>query len=237
MLFSVFIPNRYNSYAWMNVVFLIGFLLMGKITPYAILFGYFLETMIIGIFNVFKMLAASRHDGSGKTIAFLIPFFMFHFGMFVAIQSVFVFVIIGIDGQTFAKEPFHLIENYKGVLALEGMSYVLPILIGTQLVKFIFDFMLPQKYLEYTASEVMFKPYVRIFIQQFTVIIAFFFFIIFIEAALTAALLLIFFRSLIDFFLAAVREDTKVLDYLVEKTYDGKTPKDQLRKQLLIFSE
>ncbi|MBO3097499.1 DUF6498-containing protein [Gelidibacter pelagius] len=237
MLFSVFMPNRNNSYVWMNIVFLVSFLLMGKITPYAILFGYFLETLIIGVFNVFKMVAASRHDGSGKTIGFLVLFFMFHYGMFVAIQSVFVFVIIGIDGQTFIREPFYIIENYRGILALEGMAYVLPILIGTQLMKFIFDFMLPKKHLEFAAYEMMYKPYVRIVIQQFAVIIAFFFFIIFSDAARTAALLLIFFKSLIDFSLSAIREDTKVLDYLVEKLYDGKTSKNLLRKQLLLFSE
>ncbi len=157
--------------------------------------------------------------------------------MFVAIQSVFVFVIIGIDGQTFVKEPFHIIENYREILTLEGMTYVIPILIGTQLVKFIFDFMLPQKHLEFAAYEIMYKPYVRIVIQQFAVIIAFFFFIIFADAALIAALLLICFKSLIDFSLSAIREDTKILDYLVEKLYDGKTPKDELRKQLLLFSE
>ncbi len=74
MLFSDFMPNRNNSYVWMNFVFLVGFLLMGKIAPYAILFGYFLETLIIGVFNVFRMLAASRHDGSGKSIGFLVLF-------------------------------------------------------------------------------------------------------------------------------------------------------------------
>ncbi|MCK0114503.1 DUF6498-containing protein [Gelidibacter sp. F63206] len=237
MMFSVFMPNRNNSYVWMNVVFLVGFLLMGKISPYAIIFGYFLETLIIGVFNVFKMVAASRNDGSGKTIIFLVLFFMFHYGMFVAIQSLFVFVIVGIDGQTFIKEPFYIIENYRGILALEGMTYVLTILIGTQLVKFIFDFMLSQKHLEFTAYEIMYKPYVRIVIQQFAVIIAFFFFILFVDATLMAALLLILFKSLIDFGLSVIREDTKALDYMVEKLYDGKTPKDELRKQLLLFSE
>lgn len=237
MLFSVFVPNRNNSYAWMSIVFLVSFLLMGKIAPYAILFGYFLETLIIGVFNVFKMVAASRYDGSGKSIGFLVLFFMFHYGMFVAIQSLFVFVIVGIDGQTFIKEPFHIIENYRGILSLEGMTYVLPILIGTQLVKFIFDFMLPQKHLEFAAYEIMYKPYVRIVIQQFTVIIAFFFFILFVDATLTATLLLILFKSLIDIGLSTVREDTKVLEYLVEKLYDGKTSKDELRKQILLFSE
>ncbi len=236
MLASIFVPNRNNSYAWLNLLFLIVFLLMGKIEPYTVLFGYFLETIIIGVFNVFKMFAASRYDGSGKSIYFFIPFFIFHYGMFVAIQSVFVFVVFGIGGTTSIREPFHLFENYTYILHLKGMEYVIPLLIATQLIKFVFDYMAPKKYLNFTVLEIMYKPYVRIFIQQFTVIIAMFF-MMFSNVPVIAALLLILFRAIVDFVLASIRSNTKVLDYLVDKTYDGKEPKSEIRKKLLLISE
>lgn len=236
MLASVFIPNRYNSYAWINVIGLILLLYLGKIEPYTVLFGYFLETIVIGFFNILKMFMASKHDGSGKSIWFLMPFFIFHYGMFVAIQSVFAFVVIGLSGKNFIKEPFQLIENYTSILFLEGMEYVLPLLVGTQLLKFIFDFLLPKKYLEFTASDIMVKPYVRIFIQQFTVITAMFF-IIFSNAGVIAAILLIFFRAVVDFYMTGLRENELLLNKLVDKLYDGKTTKEKLRKQLLLFSE
>jgi len=70
MLTSVFIPNQNNSYAWINLIFLVTFLLLGIIETYTVLFGYFLETIIIGVFNVFKMVVASKHDGSGNSIFF-----------------------------------------------------------------------------------------------------------------------------------------------------------------------
>ena len=199
MLKSVFVPNRYNSYAWVNIMALIMLLYLGKIEPYTVLFGYFLETIIIGAFSIVKMVLASRYDGSGFSILFLVPFFMFHYGMFVAIQSIFAFVVVGISGTNFIKEPFDLIDNYNNILALEGMEYMLPLLIGTQLLKLIFDFIVPKKYLEFTASEIMTMPYVRIFIQQFTVILAMFF-IVFSNAGIIAAILLIFFKSLLSFF-------------------------------------
>ncbi|MFD0989067.1 DUF6498-containing protein [Mariniflexile jejuense] len=236
MLASVFIPNRYNSYVWVNVLGLILLLYFGKVEPYTVLFGYFLETIIIGMFNIVKMLMASKHDGSGKSIWFLVPFFIFHYGMFVAVQSIFAFVIIGISRTSFISEPFNLIENYTTILALEGMEYVLPLLIGTQVLKLIFDYILPEKYLEFTASEIMTMPYVRIFIQQFTVILAMFF-IIFSNASVIAAILLIFFRAVVDFFMVAIRDNEQLLSKIVDKLYDGKTTKEKLRKQLLLFSE
>lgn len=236
MLASIFIPNRYNSYAWINVLGLIMLLYLGKVEPYTVLFGYFLETIIIGVFNIFKMIMASKHDGSGKSIWFLVPFFMFHYGMFVAVQSIFAFVIIGISGTSFISEPFNLIENYTTILTLEGMAYVLPLLIVTQVLKLVFDYILPEKYLEFTASEIMTMPYVRIFIQQFTVILAMFF-IIFSNASVIAAILLIFFRAVVDFFMVAIRDNEQLLSKIVDKLYDGKTTKEKLRKQLLLFSE
>lgn len=236
MLKSVFTPNRYNSYAWVNIMALIMLLYLGKIEPYTILFGYFLETIIIGVFSIIKMILASKYDGSGFSIVFLVPFFVFHYGLFVAIQSVFAFVVVGISGNSFVREPFDLIDNYTAILGFEGMEYVLPLLIGTQLLKLIFDFILPKKYLEFTASEIMTMPYVRIFIQQFTVILAMFF-VVFSNAGVIAAILLVFFRGIIDLYMAAIRENEELLNRLVNKMYDGKTTKEKLKKQLLLFSE
>ncbi|AJR04698.1 DUF6498-containing protein [Siansivirga zeaxanthinifaciens] len=236
MLASVFIPNRYNAFAWLNILFLILLICLGKIAPYAVVFGYFLETIIIGLFNIVKMILASKKDDSGSSIWFLVPFFIFHYGMFVAVQSVFAFVIIGIGGQSFINEPFDLIDNYTKIVSLEGMEYILPLFVITQLLKLIFDFVLTNKNRVFTASEIMTKPYVRIFIQQFVVILAMFF-IMFSESGVIAAVLLVLFRGVVDFFMAAIREHQVLLDRVVDKIYDGKTSKEKLRKQLLLFSE
>ena len=236
MLASVFIPNRYNSFAWLNVLGLVLLICFGRIEPYTVVFGYFLETIIIGLFNVVKMFFASKNDDSGSSIWFLIPFFIFHYGMFVAVQSIFAFVIIGIGGQSFINEPFDLIDNYTKVLSLEGMEYVLPLFVITQFIKLLFDFVLTNKTKEFTVSEIMTKPYVRIFIQQFVVIIAMFF-IMFSKSGVIAALLLVVFRGLVDFFMAGIRENEILLDRVVGKLYNGKTSKEKLRKQLLLFSE
>ena len=106
-------------------------------------------------------------------------------------------VVIGIGGKSFIREPFNLIDNYTAILSFKGMEFVLPLLVGTQLLKLVLDFTLPKKYLEFTANDIMVKPYVRIFIQQFTVILAMFF-IIFSNAGVIAAILFIIFRTFVD---------------------------------------
>ena len=63
------------------------------------------------------------------------------------------------------------------------------------------------------------------------------FFIIFSNAGVIAAILLIIFRAFVDFYLVGIRANEQLLDTLVNKLQNGKTTKEKLRKQLLLFSE
>ena len=236
MFRSVFIPNKNNAFAWGNVLFLMLLVAIGEIEAYAVLFGYFLETIVIGIFNCFKMYSCYKHNDKTAKVFGLILFFIFHYGFFIAVQSVFLFAFFSFDGNSFVKEPFHLIENFDAVLRLEGMPLIISVLFVSQLIKYIFDFQIPKKYNTYKVKDIMFKPYLRIIIQQFTVLLAGFF-IIFSGGSLAAALLLILLRAIIDFILVAIREDTRILEYIVEKSYDGKMPKDDFRKQIILMTE
>ena len=73
--------------------------------------------------------------------------------------------------------------------------------------KFIVDFIMGKKYLKFTPEDIMIKPYVRIFIQQFVVIIAFFF-IVFNQVGIIVAILIITFRLVIDLTLEVIRENS-----------------------------
>ena len=103
MLKSVFYPNKTNSFAWVNVLFLIFLVTIGKVEAYAVLFGYFFESIIIGLFNVVKMYLSYKHNDKKASIFFSIPFFIVHYGGFIAIQSIFLF---GID------EALIAVKNY-----------------------------------------------------------------------------------------------------------------------------
>ena len=236
MIKSIFIPNKTNSFVWLNLIILLGLLSSGYIEPYTVLFGYFLETIIIGVFNCFKIYKCHKYDKESKSLLFQILFFCFHYGFFIAVQSIFLFGIFGLSNTADFKEPFHLIENFKLVLQLEGIDIVIYVMIFTQLVKYLIDFILPKKYLEFKVRDVFFKPYLRIVIQQFVVILGSLF-IVLSSAPYIAAVLLIVIRFLLDLFLVSIKKDSKILDYLVEKSYDGKTSKEELRKQYEVFTE
>ncbi|WP_435414501.1 DUF6498-containing protein [Polaribacter aestuariivivens] len=238
MFKSIFYPTKQNAFIWLSSIYLLFLLYIGKATAISILFAYFLETIIIGIFNALKMLWSILF-GKSTSLGFgLVLFFLFHYGFFVAIQSIFGFSLFGIEGKGLIKEPFNLIENYTTILNLEDIKYALPAIIFMHLGKFITDYIGNEKYKKFTANEIMFKPYLRIFVQQFVVIISSFF-IIFGEsgAGIIAAILLISFRLVIDLALESINENSEVLDYLSEKLENEKATKEEIKKQLIIFTE
>ena len=227
-------PTPQNAFIWLSSIYLLFLLYLGKVSPISILFVYFLETIVIGLFNALKMfwsIQFGKHKGFG-----LVFFFLFHYGFFVAIQSIFGFALFGIEGNTVIKEPFSLFENYAIILQLEDIKYALPAIVLTHLGKFITDFIQNEKYKKFAPSEIMFKPYVRIFIQQFVVIISFFF-IVLTNAGFIAAILLILFRLLVDLVLESVKENSKTLDVLAEKLANEKASKEEIKKQLIHFTE
>ncbi|MCI2229718.1 DUF6498-containing protein [Polaribacter sp. MSW13] len=241
MLKDILYPTKQNAFIWLSSIYLLFLLYIGKASTMSILFVYFLETLIIGVFNALKMLWCIRYSKSKgkKSESYgLILFFLFHYGFFVAIQSIFGFALFGMEANEIIKEPFHIIDNYIAILNLEDVRYALPAIIFMHLGKFISDYLKNEKYKTFTAQEIMFKPYVRIFIQQFVVILSFFF-IVFGEAGagIIAAILLIFFRLLIDLVLESIKQDSKILDKVSEKLANEKASKEEIKKQLIIFTE
>lgn len=234
MLKNIFYPTQQNAFIWLSSIYLLFVLYIGKVTPITILFAYFLETLIIGIFNALKMFFSIKNSKS-KNYG-LILFFLIHYGFFVGIQSIFAFALFGIDGTSVFKEPFNIFENYGIILTLEDLKYALPAIIFTHVGKFFSDFIQNKKYLKFTPDEIMLKPYLRIFIQQFVVIISFFF-IVFSKAEYIAAILLILFRLIIDLIMEAIKENSKTLDFLSEKLANEKASKEEVKKQLIIFTE
>ena len=181
---------------------------------------------------LFYILDKEHHSKGYGTIIF----FLFHYGFFIAIQSIFAFAIFSIGDTVVFKEPFDLIHNYGIILNLQDIKYALPAIIFTHLGKFFTDFIGHQKYLKFDIQEIMFSPYVRIFIQQFVVILSSFFIIIS-ESGIFAAILLILFRFFIDLVMEAIKENSDVLDFVSEKLSNDKAPKETIKKQLINFTE
>ncbi|WP_146190716.1 DUF6498-containing protein [Polaribacter aquimarinus] len=236
MLKNIFYPNHQNRYIWLSSIYLLFILYLGKISPITVLFAYFLETIIIGFFNALKMFWSIRFGGHKTGGYFLILFFLFHYGFFVGVQSVFGFSLFEMDSNSIFREPFQVLKNYQIILGLEEMKYAFPAIIFTHLGKFFSDFIKNEKYKKFLPTEIMFKPYVRIFIQQFVVILSFFFMVLG-KAGIIAAILLILFRLFIDLFFEAIKENSLLLDTMSKKLANEKVSKEEIKKQLMHFTE
>lgn len=199
-----FLPKKRNSFVWFNAAFLLFLLFKGEVSALTIVIAYFLETIIIGIVYAFKFFTIISHDNSknkeksGTANYGLIGFFLVHYGFFIAIQLIFVFAFLEISDESI-KEAFNLIENLTYVLSLDGMSLVLLSIVIYNFADYLLNFILPKKYETATINKTFAEPYVRIFIQQFAVILGGFF-MIFSQGVLFVAILLILIRSLIELY-------------------------------------
>ena len=139
---------------------------------------YCLETVIIGIINVLKMACVTLfvrkkdtwENGGSSTMQsgwFFIFFFIVHYGFFVFIQTQLFFSVSGLipDGsfiKNYSKIPGLLGDNGKLMLLIFIVYYTL---------QNIFDFFLSGNYKTISMGRLMFEPYIRIFVQQFVVIL------------------------------------------------------------------
>jgi len=200
-------PNKQNLFVWFNAIFLTGLLLIGKADSLTIVTAYFLETIIVGIVYVFKMYSIISFDNSkqpsvsGSSNYSMILFFLFHYVFFIAVQLVFVFVFIGIS-DNHIKEAFYLLQNLKYVLSYNGMTLVLISITAYNFADYILNFIIPKKHETSSLNKIFMEPYLRIFVQQFTVILSGFF-IIFSSGILVVAVILIIFRTLIELYFIA----------------------------------
>jgi Family of unknown function (DUF6498) len=145
----------------------------------AIFLVYCLETIIIGILNLVKMgiVTAVRktdtwyNQGSStkQSGLFFMFFFLIHYGLFVTVQMGLFFGASGIgDGSNitvfnfFYKWPQLITNDSIIMLAAFAISYGL---------KMIYDFIRSGEYKTIPMMVLMFQPYGRIFVQQFTVIV------------------------------------------------------------------
>ena len=193
---TVLIPSKRNIFIWFNAIFLLMLLSIGYADTLTIIMAYFLETIIIGFIQIFKLYKIISNSNSSKAKYSLIVFFLFHYSFFVAVQLIFVFVFVGMKDSNIG-EPFNLIENLTYVLSIKGMTTVLLSIFAYNLFDFLVNFIGPKVYLKMTVEKAFIQPYTRIFVQQFAVILGGFF-LMFTSALFAVGVLIIVFKTIID---------------------------------------
>lgn len=166
-------PQSFSIYAT-NLIPILGVIYMDWDILYLI-FIYWAESIIIGFFNIFKILLAqgvSKFDnGKAKKLgmfskSFIAVFFTFHFGFFCFVQ---ISILLGIFNTSILKE-----DSIRGLAEYlfsgNGGFVALGVLFGSHLYYFISEYIVKGEYKKAEPGILMFIPYIRIFVQQFAAI-------------------------------------------------------------------
>jgi hypothetical protein len=151
-----------------NLAPVYGVLFLGwKVFP--IIFLFWLENLIIGALNVFRILLA---DPANKPFwilkLFLIPFFCVHFGLFTFVHGVFVMGFFGGMFRTGAPFPngtiiLAFIREYKLVLPIIGLA-------ASHAISFVVNYLGEGEYLKASPIQLMQQPYSRVIVLHITIL-------------------------------------------------------------------
>lgn len=127
-----------------NALFLIALVLIGIADPMAIVFAYVFETIIIGLLHIIKLFYIIKNKEPGKRESkagnfLLIPFFIIHYGIFVSIQSIFLYTAFAINDDRFSTSLGF--SNFMEIFHLDGFKLVVFSIVSTHLASFYFSFL------------------------------------------------------------------------------------------------
>lgn len=164
-----------------NLVPLVGVLFFGW-SLFSILVLYWVENGIVGLFNVFKITLARRPPSEGSSFTvngrpvgsgakfFLVPFFIFHYGIFWVVHGVFVVVVFGISGGMFfgsdRAEPFAGFRDFDE----RGVMIAIAALFLSHGVSFVVNYLGRREYEDISPDEQMIQPYSRVVVLHLTIL-------------------------------------------------------------------
>ncbi len=156
---------------------------------------YWFENVVIGVFNVLKMLTTTgeiRLEGRPKEdpeipaylrtptasgIAthgiklFLIPFFTFHYGMFCFVHGIFVVVLLGGRGGGMMKgDPLSGAGTMTARVFDSGGKWFILAIIGSHLFSYLFNYIGKGEYRRTSAPALMAAPYGRIVVLHIAIL-------------------------------------------------------------------
>ena len=139
-----------------NLIPLIGVIFFGWSLANIILL-YWVENLIIGFWNVPRILYAGKTKDSKSNLSLGI-FFIFHYGMFCFVHGIFILSFLGVK-----ESPFDILN--KGVMIAAATMFIT---IG---LSFYQDYIATKDYLNWLPSNAMHYPYGHIFVIHIAIII------------------------------------------------------------------
>jgi len=178
-----------------NAVPIAGVLFLGwSVFPLVLL--YWLENVVVGGFNVAKLLTAQPSQPVYWVVKlFLVPFFVLHFGMFTYVHGIFV---LGLFGGAFAKGGFNLSPlTLLTAIRQAGVGWGVAALVASHGFSFFHNYLMGGEYRRVGLSQLMGQPYGRVVVLHFA-ILGGGFIVMALGSAVVALILLIVVKTAID---------------------------------------
>ncbi len=150
-----------------NAVPLLGVLFLGW-TVFPLVLLYWLENVVVGGFNVAKLLMAQPREPAywlGKF--FLIPFFLVHFGGFTYIHGVLVVAFFGPKGT----QPFDLLTAVPAAIRANQLGWGVLSLVVSHGLSFYWNYIKNGEYQRASLNALMAQPYGRVMVLHMTVLL------------------------------------------------------------------
>lgn len=151
-----------------NLVPVIGVIFFGwEVFP--LVFLFWSENVIIGVFNAGRMLVAQPSSAAGWAgKLFLVPFFCFHYGMFTFVHGMFVLALFGggtgrPHGPPGAEMFLRVIRDYHLMWAVLGLFV-------SHGVSFVTNFIRNGEFRRVNAGQLMGQPYGRIVVLHIAIL-------------------------------------------------------------------
>lgn len=162
-----------------NLIPVTGVLFFGW-SAFSLLIFYWIENVVIGVFNALKLAILSGAHGKKGVLAgaFLVPFFCVHYGLFCYVHGVFLLAMLLFGGMAPPEiaggyEPSDVVPTVWAVVqADEELMLSVVALIVAQALAFAFLWILPGKWRDTHPMVQMFEPYGRIIVMHLTIFIA-----------------------------------------------------------------
>jgi hypothetical protein len=151
-----------------NLVPVVGVLAFGwEVFP--LVFLFWSENVIVGVFNALKMLFANPEVPLGWAAkVFMIPFFCVHYGMFTFVHGIFVMVLFG--GGMKRGAGFPNIETFRHAAQEYHLGWAILGLAVSHAVSFATNYLGRAEYRQASLPMLMQQPYGRIVVLHLTIL-------------------------------------------------------------------
>jgi hypothetical protein len=149
-----------------NAFPIFGVLFLGW-TVFPLMLLYWLENVIVGLFNVAKMMLAQPSDvayWAGKV--FLIPFFIVHFGGFTYVHGMLLFAFFGPR----PIDPFGFLHALPAVIRANQLGWGVTSLLLSHGFSFVWNYLRNGEYQRASLQALMGQPYGRVIVLHMTVL-------------------------------------------------------------------